>query len=45
MEVVEGPDYIEICYGAEYGDVVNDKIVVTASLHYLGCHYSDKFFG
>ena len=44
VEVVEGPDYIKIHKGAEYGDVVNDKIMATASLHYFGHHYSDKFF-
>ena len=44
-EIVEGPDYIEIRYGAEFGDEVNDQIAATASLHYFGRHLSDKWFG
>ena len=41
-EVVEGPDYIEIKYGAQFGDEVNNQIAATASLHYFSCHLSDK---
>ena len=44
-KIVEGEDYIEIQYGAGFGEEVITSIAATVSLHYFGCPLSDKWFG
>ena len=44
FKIIEVLDFIETRYRAKFGVKVNNQIAAAASLHYLGHHYSDKWF-
>ena len=44
-EVVEGDDFIEVQTESDFGEEVSTQIAATGSLHYFGCHFSDKWYG